>query len=77
MERELIGTDRLLCTWARTLEQEKLRGEGDEGRDDGEFERWSKTVYPWYVKKAMHPKTIAHAELGRRIYEKWSSGEYA
>ncbi|KAG4425337.1 hypothetical protein IFR04_001487 [Cadophora malorum] len=77
VERELIGTDRLLCTWARTLEQEKLRGEGDEGRDDGEFERWSKTVYPWYVKKAMHPKTIAHAELGRRIYEKWSSGEYA
>ena len=77
MDMEPIGTDRLLCNWARALEEEKLWDGRDKGRDDDDFQKLSKTVYPWYVKKAMHPKTIAHAELGRSIHEKWISGEYA
>ncbi|PVH70511.1 hypothetical protein DL98DRAFT_132760 [Cadophora sp. DSE1049] len=76
--KEEDWTERLLCNWARTLEDErKARGTRGEGEDGGEFEELSKTVYPWYVKKAMHPKTIAHAELGRSLFEKWVSGEYA
>ncbi|KAH7372119.1 SGNH hydrolase-type esterase domain-containing protein [Cadophora sp. MPI-SDFR-AT-0126] len=77
-EREWDWSERFLCNWAKALHDEKrdgLKGEGKEG--DNGFQELSKTVYPWYVKKVMHPKTIAHAELGRRIYQRWMNGEYS
>lgn len=33
-------------------------------------------AYPWWVMKIMHPKSIAHHALARKIYEKWTKGEY-
>lgn len=75
--QERDSTNRLLCNWARTLKEENSSDKESKERAEGEFEELSKTVYPWYVKKAMHPKTIAHLVLGRSVYEKWISGEYA
>ncbi|KAL5325435.1 hypothetical protein ACEPPN_006560 [Leptodophora sp. 'Broadleaf-Isolate-01'] len=75
--------ERLLCNWARVLEEERAGielGDGDgrmNGEGEGELEKLSKTVYPWYVKKAMHPKSIAHRKLGKIIYRKWMEGEYS
>jgi len=33
-------------------------------------------MYPWWAMKIMHPKTIAHHELAKRIYSKWVKGDY-
>lgn len=32
--------------------------------------------YPWWAMKIMHPKTIAHHALAKRIYEKLATEEY-
>ncbi|KAK0105046.1 hypothetical protein ONS95_004586 [Cadophora gregata] len=78
-QRRTDGAERLLCNWAKTLHYQKRNHDGvtSEAGDGGRFEESSRTGYPWYVKKAMHPKTVAHAELGRRIYKKWMNGEYS
>lgn len=33
-------------------------------------------AYPWWAMKIMHPKTVAHHRLAKRIYRKWKDGEY-
>ncbi|KAH7311065.1 SGNH hydrolase-type esterase domain-containing protein [Rhexocercosporidium sp. MPI-PUGE-AT-0058] len=70
--------ERLLRDWARALEAEgaEIKENGESRDRDGELGKLSKTVYPWYVKKAMHPKSIAHRELGKIIYRRWMDGEY-
>lgn len=62
------AVERVMCNWAMSLEEER--------RVRGELEEETTLVYPWYVKKAMHPKSIAHYALGKKIYERWMSGDY-
>jgi hypothetical protein len=58
-------TAQLLCDWAHNLA---------EGREpNGDF---SSVVYPWWITKTLHPKSIAHWELAKTIHEKWVNGDY-
>ncbi|PMD40321.1 hypothetical protein L207DRAFT_511826 [Hyaloscypha variabilis F] len=58
-------TAQMLCNWALNLE---------EGRElDGNL---STVVYPWWITKTLHPKSVAHFELAKAIYEKWLNGDY-
>jgi hypothetical protein len=58
-------TSQMLCTWAQNL------GEGRE--PDGDF---STVVYPWWITKTLHPKSVAHWALSKVIYQKWINGDY-
>lgn len=58
-------TAQMLCTWAQNLAK---------GREpDGNF---STVVYPWWITKTLHPKSVAHWELAKVIYQKWLDGDY-
>jgi hypothetical protein len=58
-------TAQMLCDWARNLA---------EGREpNGNV---STLVYPWWITKTMHPKSVAHWELAKMIYKKWVDGDY-
>jgi hypothetical protein len=58
-------TAQMLCAWARNL------AEGSE--PNGNF---SSVVYPWWITKTLHPKSVAHRELAKMIYKKWVNGDY-
>jgi hypothetical protein len=58
-------TAQLLCTWAQNL--------ADGREPDGDL---STLVYPWWITKTMHPKSIAHRELAKVIFNKWLNGDY-
>lgn len=62
--------ERVLCNWAMSLQEERRANE------KGKVEEETTLVYPWYVRKAMHPKSIAHYALGKKIYGRWMSGDY-
>jgi hypothetical protein len=55
----------MLCGLARNLA---------EGREpNGNI---SSLVYPWWITKTMHPKSVAHWELSKMITKKWMEGYY-
>jgi hypothetical protein len=58
-------TAQMLCDWALKLE-------------DGIEPNWnvSSLGYPWWITKTLHPKSIAHWQLGKMIYKKWMNGDY-
>jgi hypothetical protein len=58
-------TAQMLCTWARNLGEGRI--------PDGNF---SSVVYPWWITKTLHPKSIAHWELAKVIHQKWINGDY-
>lgn len=58
-------TARMLCNWAMSL------GEGREPSGNV-----STQFYPWWITKTMHPKSIAHYQLAKKMYERWMTGDY-
>ena len=60
-----------LCEWKRNLE--KGWEPALDGTGDGKV---GTRVYPWWITKTMHPKSVAHWELGKVIYKRWIEGEY-
>ena len=58
-------TAQMLCDWALKLE-EGIQPNGNV----------STLGYPWWITKTMHPKSIAHWQLGKMIYKKWMNGDY-
>ena len=59
-------TGQILCHWALNLAR------GIEPNED-----ISTLVYPGWITKTMHPKSIAHWKLGKLIYHNWRVGKYA
>jgi hypothetical protein len=59
-------TAQMLCDWAINLSK------GIEPNEDV-----STTVYPGWITKTMHPKSIAHWKLGTMLYHNWRAGKYA
>lgn len=65
-ENQANLTAQMLCDWALNL------AKGIEPNEDV-----STLVYPGWITKTMHPKSIAHWKLGKMIYHKWRFGKYA
>ena len=59
-------TEQMLCDWALKLEEGIL--------PNGNI---STVGYPWWITKTLHPKSIAHWQLGKMIYKKWMNGDYS
>lgn len=58
-------TAQMLCDWAHNLAEGR--------KPNGNV---STLVYPWWITKTLHPKSIAHWELAKMIYRKWENGDY-
>jgi hypothetical protein len=57
--------EQMLCDWVlKTDEGKQLSG------------NVSTLGYPWWITKTLHPKSIAHWQLGKMISKKWMNGEY-
>lgn len=65
-ENQASLTAQMLCDWALHL------AKGIEPNEDV-----STLVYPGWITKAMHPKSIAHWKFGKMIYRNWRAGKYA
>jgi hypothetical protein len=65
-ENQTNLTAQMLCDWALNL------AKGIEPNEDV-----STLVYPGWITKTMHPKSIAHWKLGKMIYHNWRVGKYA
>lgn len=59
-------TAQMLCDWALNL-----------ARGIEPNENVSTLVYPGWITKTMHPKSVAHWKLGMMIYQNWRGGKYA
>lgn len=59
-------TEQMLCDWALKLE-EGIQPNGNV----------SSVGYAWWITKTLHPKSIAHWQLGKVISKKWMNGDYS
>lgn len=60
----------------RSLEDQKMCDDKAFKRSLGEDGNLTIEAYPWWAQKTMHPKSVAHFEMGKKIYLKWIKGEY-
>jgi hypothetical protein len=65
-ENQANLTAQMLCDWAFYL----AKGIEPNGNV-------STLIYPGWITKTMHPKSIAHWKLGMTIYHNWRVGKYA